>query len=105
MFQVVILLKYTKKAVNWHFTGSYMTVKNLKNSKNLSISFFESIISQRLSKTNSLLDINGENSLLGIPEKKIISSLKELGKTDYLTIWLPNEYFGNIWLESLEVKP
>ena len=45
------------------------------------------------------------NDINIIPEKKIISSLKEIGKTDYLTIWLPNEYFGNIWLESLEVKP
>jgi len=90
---------------NWTLIIEKNTKHSRKNSKNLSISFFESIISQRLSKTNSLLDINGENSLLGIPEKKIISSLKELGKTDYLTIWLPNEYFGNIWLESLEVKP
>ena len=35
---------------------------------------------------------------------KFKSSLKELGKTDHLTIWLPNKYFGNIWLESLEVQ-
>ena len=90
---------------NWTLIIEKNTKHSRKNSKNLSISFFESIISQRLSKTNSLLDINRENPLLGIPEKKIISSLKELGKTDYLTIWLPNEYFGNIWLESLEVKP
>ena len=89
---------------NWTLIIEKNTKHSRKNSKNLSISFFESIISQRLSKTDSLLDINRENPLLGIPEKKIISSLKEIGKTDYLTIWLPNEYFGNIWLESLEVK-
>ncbi|MFT4838249.1 MAG: dienelactone hydrolase [Nonlabens sp.] len=86
---------------NWTLIIEKNTKHSIKNSKNLSIAFFESILPQRLSNTNSLLDINRESSLLGVPEKKIIRSLKELGQTDYLTIWLPNEYFGNIWLESL----
>ena len=89
---------------NWSLIIEKNTKHSRKNSQSLSISFFESIIPQRLSNTNSLLDINSVNPLLGIPEKKTISSLKELGKTDYLTIWLPSKYFGDIWLESLEVK-
>ena len=88
---------------NWTLIIEKDTKHSRKNSQSLSISFFESIIPQRLSNTN-LLDIDKKNPLLGIPNKKTIIYLKELGKKDQLTIWLPDKYFGDIWLKSLEVQ-
>ena len=79
-----------------------------KNSKALSISFFESIMPKRLSD-NKLIDIKSSNPILGFPDRKTVKFFTEIDKTDFnkwgklkrLTIWLPDERFGDIWLHSL----
>ena len=88
---------------NWTLIIEKDTKHSRKNSQSLSISFFESIWLLKLSRLG-LLYIDKKNPLLGIPNKKTIISLKELGKKDQLTIWLPDKYFGDIWLKSLEVQ-
>ena len=93
---------------NWTLITEKETMHSPKNSKALSISFFESIMLKRLRK-NELIDINSNNPILGFPDRKTVKSLSEIDKTDFnqwgklkfLTIWLPDERFGDIWLESL----
>ena len=63
---------------------------------------------KRLRK-NELIEINSTNPILGFPVRKAVKSFSEIDKTDFnkwgklklLTIWLPDERFGDIWLESL----
>ena len=94
---------------NWTLIIEKNTKHSPKNSKELAISFFESIIPKRLLNKN-LLELNVENPLLGFKDQKIFKYLNEIekkdfnswGKLDYLTIWLSDEIFGNIWLESLK---
>jgi len=74
----------------------------------LSISFFESIMPKRLND-NKLIDIKSSNPILGFPDRKTVKFFTEIDKTDFnkwgklkrLTIWLPDERFGDIWLHSL----
>ncbi|MDA8762046.1 hypothetical protein N9M81_01930 [Flavobacteriaceae bacterium] len=96
------------QGANWTLITEKNTKHSPKKSKSLSISFFESILSQRLGN-NKLLTINSENPLLGFTDKKTFKYLNEIektnfnrwGKLNFLTIWLPNQSFGEIWLESL----
>ena len=93
---------------NWTLIIEKNTKHSRKNSKNLSISFFESIISQRL-KDNKLAEINSDNPILGFPKRKTFEFFDKIDKTEFnnwgklksLTIWLPDENFANIWVESL----
>ena len=70
--------------------------------------FGESIMAKRL-KDNKLVDINSDNPILGFPERKTFEYFDKIDKTDFnnwgklksLTIWLPDENFANIWVESL----
>jgi dienelactone hydrolase len=94
---------------NWTLIIEKNTKHSPKNSKELAISFFESIIPKRLLNKN-LLELNVENPLLGFKDQKIFKYLNEIekkdfnrwGKLDYLTIWLSDEIFANIWLQSLK---
>ena len=96
------------QGANWTLITEKETKHSPKNSKALSISFFESVMLKRFRK-NELIDINSNNPLLGFPVRKKMKSFNEIDKTDFnkwrkfkfLTIWLPDERFGNIWLKSL----
>ena len=96
------------QGANWTLITEKNTKHSPKKSKALSISFFESILSQRL-RNKILLAINSENPLLGFTDKKTFKYLNEIektnfnrwGKLNFLTIWLPNQSFGKIWLASL----
>ena len=96
------------QGANWTLINEKDTKHSPKNSKELSISFFESIMAKRL-KDNKLVDINSDNSILGFPERKTFEYFDKIDKTDFnnwgklksLTIWLPDENFANIWVESL----
>ena len=92
----------------WTLITEKETKHTPKNSKALSISFFESIMPKRLSD-NKLIDIKSSNPILGFPDRKTVKFFTEIDKTDFnkwgklkrLTIWLPDERFGDIWLHSL----
>ena len=96
------------QGANWTLINEKDTKHSPKNSKELSISFFESIMAKRL-KDNKLVDINSDNPILGFPERKTFEYFDKIDKTDFnnwgklksLTIWLPDENFANIWVESL----
>lgn len=96
------------QGANWTLITEKNTKHSPKKSKYLSISFFESILSQRLRK-NELIAINSENPLLGFTDRKTFKYLNEIekinfnrwGKLNFLTIWLPDQRFGKVWLESL----
>ena len=96
------------QGANWTLINEKDTKHSPKNSKDLSISFFESIMAKRL-RDNKLVDINSDNPILGFPERKTFEYFDKLDKTDFnnwgklksLTIWLPDENFANIWVESL----
>lgn len=96
------------QGANWTLINEKDTKHSPKNSKDLSISFFESIMAKRL-KDNKLVDINSDNPILGFPERKTFEYFDKIDKTDFnnwgklksLTIWLPDENFANIWVESL----
>src|SRR6056300_1085148 len=96
------------QGANWTLITEKDTKHSPKNSKDLSISFFESIMAKRL-RDNKLVDINSDNPILGFPERKTFEYFDKIDKTDFnnwgklksLTIWLPDENFANIWVESL----
>lgn len=96
------------QGANWTLITEKETKHSPKNSKALSISFFESVMLKRLRK-NELIDINSNNPILGFPVRKTVKFFSEIDKTDFnkwgklklLTIWLPDERFGDIWLKSL----
>ena len=96
------------QGANWTLINEKDTKHSPKNSKELSISFFESIIAKRL-RDNKLVDINSDNPILGFPERKTFENFDKIDKTDFnnwgklksLTIWLPDENFAKIWVESL----
>ena len=96
------------QGANWTLITEKNTKHSPKKSKSLSISFFESILSQRL-VNNELIAVNSENPLLGFTDKKTFKYVNEIektnfnrwGKLNFLTIWLPDQRFGKIWLESL----
>ena len=96
------------QGANWTLINEKDTKHSPKNSKDLSISFFESIMAKRL-RDNKLVDINSDNPILGFPERKTFEYFDKIDKTDFnnwgklksLTIWLPDENFANIWVESL----
>jgi dienelactone hydrolase len=96
------------QGANWTLITEKDTKHSLKNSKALSITFFESVMLKRL-RNNVLLDISSDNPLLVFKDRKTFKYLNEIedanfnqwGKLNLLTIWLPDERFGDIWLESL----
>ena len=96
------------QGANWTLITEKDTKHSPNNSKDLSISFFESIMAKRL-RDNKLVDINSDNPILGFPERKTFEYFDKIDKTDFnnwgklksLTIWLPDENFANIWVESL----
>ena len=96
------------QGANWTLINEKDTKHSPNNSKDLSISFFESIMAKRL-RENKLVDINSDNPILGFPERKTFEYFDKIDKTDFnnwgklksLTIWLPDENFANIWVESL----
>lgn len=93
---------------NWTLIIEKNTRHFQNNSKDLAVSFFESILPKRLSN-NNLLDLNTDNPLVGIKHEKTVKFFNQIeqkefnrwGKLEYLTIWLPDAQFGKIWLESL----
>ena len=96
------------QGANWTLITEKETKHSPKNSKDLSISFFESIMTKRL-RDNKLIEINSDNPILGFPKRKTFEYFDEIDKTEFnnwgklksLTIWLPDENFANIWVESL----
>jgi dienelactone hydrolase len=96
------------QGANWTLITEKDTKHSPKNSKDLSISFFESIMTKRL-KDNKLVEINSDNPILGFPKRKTFEFFDKIDKTEFnnwgklksLTIWLPDENFANIWVESL----
>ena len=96
------------QGANWTLITEKETKHSPKNSKDLSISFFESIMPKRLSD-NKLIDIKSSNPILGFPDRKTVKFFTEIDKTDFnkwgklkrLTIWLPDERFGDIWRQAL----
>ncbi|MDA9273020.1 hypothetical protein N9P83_01795 [Flavobacteriaceae bacterium] len=96
------------QGANWTLITEKYTKHSPKNSKDLSISFFESIMTKRLND-NKLVEINSDNPILGFPKRKTFEFFDKIDKTEFnnwgklksLTIWLPDENFANIWVESL----
>ena len=96
------------QGANWTLITEKETKHSPKNSKDLSISFFESIMTKRL-RDNKLIEINSDNPILGFPKRKTFEYFDEIDKIEFnnwgklksLTIWLPDENFANIWVESL----
>ena len=96
------------QGANWTLITEKETKHSPKNSKDLSISFFESIMTKRL-RDNKLIEINSDNPILGFPKRKTFEYFDKIDKTEFnnwgklksLTIWLPDENFANIWVESL----
>lgn len=96
------------QGANWTLITEKATKHSPNNSKDLSISFFESIMTKRL-KDNKLVEINSDNPILGFPKRKTFEFFDKIDKTEFnnwgklksLTIWLPDENFANIWVESL----
>lgn len=96
------------QGANWTLITEKDTKHSPNNSKNLSISFFESIMTKRL-KDNKLVEINSDNPILGFPKRKTFEFFDKIDKTEFnnwgklksLTVWLPDENFANIWVESL----
>ena len=96
------------QGANWTLITEKDTKHSPNNSKDLSISFFESIMTKRL-KDNKLIEINSDNPILGFPKRKTFEYFDKIDKTEFnnwgklksLTIWLPDENFANIWVESL----
>ena len=96
------------QGANWTLITEKDTKHSPKNSKDLSISFFESIMTKRL-KDNKLVEINSDNPILGFPKRKTFEFFDKIDKTEFnnwgklksLTVWLPDENFANIWVESL----
>ena len=96
------------QGANWTLITEKDTKHSPKNSKDLSISFFESIMTKRL-KDNKLIEINSDNPILGFPKRKTFEFFDKIDKTEFnnwgklksLTVWLPDENFANIWVESL----
>ena len=96
------------QGANWTLIIEKETKHSPKNSKDLSISFFESIMTKRL-RDNKLIEINSDNPILGFPKRKTFEYFDKIDKTEFnnwgklksLTIWLPDENFANIWVESL----
>ena len=96
------------QGANWTLITEKDTKHSPNNSKDLSISFFESIMTKRL-KDNKLVEINSDNPILGFPKRKTFEFFDKIDKTEFnnwgklksLTIWLPDENFANIWVESL----
>ena len=96
------------QGANWTLITEKDTKHSPNNSKDLSISFFESIMTKRL-KDNKLIEINSDNPILGFPKRKTFEFFDKIDKTEFnnwgklksLTIWLPDENFANIWVESL----
>jgi len=96
------------QGANWTLITEKDTKHSPKNSKDLSISFFESIMTKRL-KDNKLVEINSDNPILGFPKRKTFEFFDKIDKSEFnnwgklksLTIWLPDENFANIWVESL----
>ena len=96
------------QGANWTLITEKDTKHSPNNSKDLSISFFESIMTKRL-KDNKLVEINSDNPILGFPKRKTFEFFDKINKTEFnnwgklksLTIWLPDENFANIWVESL----
>ena len=96
------------QGANWTLITEKATKHSPNNSKDLSISFFESIMTKRL-KDNKLVEINSNNPILGFPKRKTFEFFDKIDKTEFnnwgklksLTIWLPDENFANIWVESL----
>ena len=96
------------QGANWTLIIEKETKHSPKNSKDLSISFFESIMTKRL-RDNKLIEINSDNPILGFPKRKTFEFFDKIDKTEFnnwgklksLTIWLPDENFANIWVESL----
>ena len=96
------------QGANWTLITEKATKHSPNNSKDLSISFFESIMTKRL-KDKKLVEINSDNPILGFPKRKTFEFFDKIDKTEFnnwgklksLTIWLPDENFANIWVESL----
>jgi len=96
------------QGANWTLITEKETKHSPKNSKDLSISFFESIMTKRL-RDNKLIEINSDNPILGFPKRKTFEYFDKIDKIEFnnwgklksLTIWLPDENFANIWVESL----
>ena len=96
------------QGANWTLITEKDTKHSPNNSKDLSISFFESIMTKRL-KDNKLVEINSDNPILGFPKRKTFEFFDKIDKTEFnnwgklksLTVWLPDENFANIWVESL----
>lgn len=96
------------QGANWTLITEKETKHAPMNSKALTISFFESVIPKRLG-ANKLLEIHSKNPLLGFPDRKVFKYFNEIEKTYFnkwgrlmfLTTWLPDKYFAEIWLESL----
>jgi dienelactone hydrolase len=96
------------QGANWTLITEKDTKHSPNNSKDLSISFFESIMTKRL-KDNKLVEINSDNPILGFPKRKTFEFFDKINKTEFnnwgklksLTIWLPDENFANIWVKSL----
>ena len=96
------------QGANWTLITEKDTKHSPNNSKDLSISFFESIMTKRL-KDNKLIEINSDNPILGFPKRKTFEFFDKIDKTEFnnwgklksLTVWLPDENFANIWVESL----
>ena len=57
------------QGANWTLITEKDTKHSPNNSKDLSISFFESIMTKRL-KDNKLVEINSDNPILGFPKRK-----------------------------------
>lgn len=93
---------------NWTLINEKDKKHSPGNSKALSISFFESILPHRLIE-GKLIDMTSDNPILGFPDRKIFKYFKEINKSEFnkwgrleiLSIWLPNEGFAKIWLDSL----
>ena len=83
----------------WTLIVEKNTKHEFNNSKKMSLAYFDSILSQRISRNNELIYLDNNKELYGDPNKKIILQNKE---SENLLVWLPDKNIGNLWLKSLK---
>ena len=83
----------------WTLISEKNTAHKFEASKMMALEYFKNIIPLRLSPSNKLRDVSGDEFYLGDWSTKTIEKYTGQKDADSLTIWLPNLKFAEFWKE------
>jgi len=74
-------------------------------SRDLALTFFEDMLSLRLTESGALKPLAEKSGFVGDPKSKVIRPMSEGAAPNYPTAWLPTERVARAWLAMLTEQP